>query len=253
MARHVIGSELESDTNVEKKPQRIWLKIIIAIVLLFTVIIGYFVYSDLKEEELLKQEIQTYMQLDFTKDNFNVEIKTSGDYALVESAIKTYFKELSDIVKEINKIENDESFINILTTENFKTDGPDFIVTLRKISDVRNNLQENINKFIKVYSEEYMLSLITKHDELDSYYIDLYKELIDINSKLKNIEVVKKNVIESKNSYLIFLQDCENIIVFLKNNKGKWIIEENSIVFDSDSLLQEYNNLTSKLLENSEI
>ena len=39
MARHVIGSELESDTNVEKKPQRIWLKIIIAIVLLFTIII----------------------------------------------------------------------------------------------------------------------------------------------------------------------------------------------------------------------
>lgn len=253
MARHVIGSELESDTNVEKKSQRIWIKIIIAIVLLFTIIIGYFVYSDLKEEELLKQEIQTYMQLDFIKDNFNVEIKTSGDYALVESAIKTYFKELSDIVKEINKIENDESFINILTTENFKTDGPDFIVTLKKITDVRKIFDDNINKFVQMCSEEYMLSLITKYDDLDSYYIDLYKELMYTDKDLKDIEDTKNEMLELKGTFSVFLDDCENIIVFLKNNKGKWIIEENSIVFDSDSLLQEYNNLTSKLLENSEI
>ena len=253
MGRHVIGSELESNTNVEKKPKRIWLKIIIVIILLFTVIIGYFVYTDLKQEELLKTEIQEYISRDFTKDDFTVDIKTTGDYALVEAAIKTYFKGLSDIAKDVEKQENDQEFINILTIENFKNDGPNFIVTLKKISDVRSSFEENINKFVNMCSEEYILSLITKYDELDSYYIDLYKELMFAKVDLKSIENIKKEMIELKDTFSIFLDDCYNMIIFLKNNKGKWLIEEDSIVFDSDELLKEYNNLTQKLLENNEV
>lgn len=254
MARHVIGNELEDTTVKSKKTnkKKIWL-VIIGFVLIIVLFLLYFVYSDLKEEETLRQEIETYMQLDFTKDNFTVEIKTRGDYSLVETSIKTYFKEISDIVKEISKMENDEDFINILTTDNFKTDGPDFNVTIKKISDVRNSFDNNINKLIQMCSEDYILSMITKYEDLDSYYIDLYKELMYTENDLKDIENIKNEMSKLKDTFTAFLDDCENIIIFLKNNKGKWIIEENSIVFDSDVLLSEYNNLTSKVLENSEI
>lgn len=254
MARRVIGSELESNTKVKKVPRKnIFLKIIFVIILFFVVGIGYFVYSDLKQEKLLKNEIQEYMSLDFKDDKYTIDIKTSGDYALVETAIKSYFKEISDIVKQVNIIESDDEFNNILTTENFKNDGPDFISTLKKISDVRNDFKDNINKFVSMCSKEYMLSMIEKYDDLDTYYIDLYKELMYTDKDLEDIEKTKNEMLKLEDSFSVFLDDCENIIVFLKENKGKWIIDANSIVFDSDELLKEYNNLTKKLLDNNEI
>jgi len=254
--RRVIGSELE-DTNIgnAKKinKKKTWLTIIIGLILCITLLIGYFIYSDLKEEEILKTEIETYMELDFINDEFDLEIKTSGDYAKVERAIKTYFKDFSDIVKEISAIESDDDFLNILTTDNFKEDGPSFLATIKKINDVRSQFQSNIDKFVNMCSEEYILSMITKYEELDNYYIDLYKELMYTKDDLKDIEDTKNEVLELKNEFVVFLNDCENIIMFLKNNGGKWIIEGNSIVFDSNKLLEEYNSLTSKLLENDEV
>ena len=60
MARRVIGSELESNSLAPDKPKKkTWVKVIIGIVLLLVVVLGYFVYSDLKQEELLKTEIET--------------------------------------------------------------------------------------------------------------------------------------------------------------------------------------------------
>lgn len=248
----VIGAELENEVKVEKK-KKTWLWLLLAVVLVIALGVGYFLYSDLRQEELLKDEIEAYMELDFVKDDYTVDVKTKGDYALVEKAIKTYFKEMSDIVKEVSKLENDDEFINILTPDNFKKDGPNFANTLKKIADVRSSIQENIDKFATMCSEEYMLSLIEKYEDLDSYYVDLYKDLMYTNDDLKEIQDTKNEMIELKDNFNVFLDDCESIILFLKNNNGKWMVQGNSIVFDSDALLEKYNLLTSKLLENSEI
>ena len=83
---------------MKKKIKKVLLVIGIIIVV-FAVIIGYFVYKDLKQEEVLKQEVITLSNKDLLNDNYDIEIKTTGEYAYVENAVKKFYKELSDNVK----------------------------------------------------------------------------------------------------------------------------------------------------------
>ena len=90
-------------------------KIIIGIVIAVVIIIGlifFTAFKELQEEDILKQEIINYSNKDLAKDDYPIEVKTTGDRAYVEEAVKKYYKSLSDSVKAINNSLNDEELIN---------------------------------------------------------------------------------------------------------------------------------------------
>lgn len=236
----------------KNKINKIVVTLILVLVIGFVLFIGINVYSDFKEEDILKSEVERYMELSLENDDFDIEIKSSGDYAVVEEIIKNYFKDLSIVVKEISTIENDKDFVNILTVDNFKSDGPKFNNTLDKISNVKSSINDNFNKFIELSSRDYIISLIDDESDLDEYYRDLYKDIMLDDSEIESLEEIKVGLEDTKNEFGIFLDNCENIILFLKNNSGKWLIEDDSVVFENNDLLDEYNNLKDKLLNNSE-
>ena len=57
-------------------------------------------------------------------------IVTTGDYAVVEQAVKTYLKESVNYTLEIKALLDDEQMANIVTADNYQTDGPDFVQLL---------------------------------------------------------------------------------------------------------------------------
>ena len=80
--------------------------------------------------------------------------------------------------------------------------------------------------------------------DLDSYYTDLYlKELIGDYEK----EFADKTLEGSLKELITLLDNSEKIIDFLINNKDQWYIEGENIVFKTDALLTEYNNLVANL------
>ena len=82
---------------MKKKKMIKWIIITVAIIITsFLALCGYWVIEDLKQEEILKQEIINYSHKNLESDDFTVIVKTKGDYAYVEEAIKKYYKELSD-------------------------------------------------------------------------------------------------------------------------------------------------------------
>ena len=89
---------------MKKKKMIKWIIITVAIIITsFLALCGYWVIEDLKQEEILKQEIINYSHKNLESDDFTVIVKTKGDYAYVEEAIKKYYKELSDNIKGMNK------------------------------------------------------------------------------------------------------------------------------------------------------
>lgn len=89
--------------------------IIIGIILaLFLALIMYEVINELQEEKVLKQEIINYSNKDLATDDFSITVKTSGDCAYVEEAVKRFYKELSDDVKTINLYLTNDKLNNIL-------------------------------------------------------------------------------------------------------------------------------------------
>jgi len=244
----VIGSELES---FKKKRMNPVLKVLLIVIGVFVLVIGGIVVHDLYLEDILTKEIQAYMDKDYFEDDFVVEIKTSGDYATIELEIKNYLKEVSDLAKNISSLEEDEEFINILSVENFKNYGPDFVDSFAKLEEVRNHTKSTIDRFCEITTEEYVDSLIERH-HLDSYYVDLFHQYMYSEEDLKEMQETREMLIELGEKFAVFLDDCENILTFLKDHGNDWIVEGGSVIFRTDELLLEYQNLSSKLLEDSD-
>ena len=79
-----------------KKGLKIFIIVIVVLVVTCAGIIIWWAFDDLKQEEELKAEIMDYNNRNLATDNFSVKIKTKGDCAYVEQAVKKYYKSLSD-------------------------------------------------------------------------------------------------------------------------------------------------------------
>ncbi len=227
--------------------------IIVVIAIILASVIGgiaYFVISDLKQEEQLKTELAEISELVNTEnidlDQVNKKLNTiitKNDYAVVEQACKQYLSDSFNNIFEIADILNDENITNSLTASNYKEDGPDFIKTKKYLSETMQKLEECKNKYYDLLTEEKAMSYINNKN-LDNYYTDFYKDeiIFDIETERND-----KTVENSLNDVVSLLDNSEKIIDFLIENKGKWQVEGDNIVFNSETLSQKYNELIDNL------
>lgn len=225
--------------------------IIVGIIILIVIgVIAYFVITDLQQEGKLTAELQEISNL---VNNQNVDIDqinerldrtvTRGDYAVVEQSFKQYLKDNFDVSMKIADILNDEKLTTILTADNYKQDGKDFVETKNYISTTRDQLETYKTEYKDFFTEDKVMSYINDKN-LDSYYTDLYKqELVgDIESD-NETEVVESAV----NDVIGILDIYEEVINFLVDNQNSWNVQDDTIEFTSESLQNQYNSLIDKL------
>ena len=225
--------------------------IIVGIIILIVIgVIAYFVITDLQQEDKLTAELQEISNL---VNNQNVDIDqinerldrtvTRGDYVVVEQSFKQYLKDNFDVSMKIADILNDEKLTTILTADNYKQDGKDFIETKNYISTTRDQLETYKTEYKDFFTEDKVMSYINDKN-LDSYYTDLYKqELVgDIESD-NETEVVESAV----NDVIGILDIYEEVINFLVDNQNSWNVQDDTIEFTSESLQNQYNSLIDKL------
>lgn len=213
-------------------------------------LITYFVVSDLKQEDKLRNELIEISNL-VNEENIDTDkvykrldtLVTKDDYKEVEKSFKSYLKDSFDNSMLMLNLLNDEKITNILTVENYKKDGKNFKETKEYIKKTIKDLEECKNKYYEFLTEGKAMSYINNKN-LDSYYIDFYKEEI-----LKDIDEEKndKTIEESINDVISLLQNSEKVIDFLIENKNSWSIEGDNISFNSDSLIDKYNKLINEL------
>lgn len=226
------------------------LKIILFIALFIVIIISSLVIWDLIQENKLNEELEYISELTNAEkidveeiyDVLNRTI-TKGDYKEVEKSFKNYLKDNFDNTLKIAEILNDENLVNILTAENYKNDGQDFLKSKQYIEDTKNKLTEYKNTYLEFFTEEKAMSYI-EDKNLDEYYIELYKEeyVGDIEHENGTEEVEK-----SLNEILDMLNIYEEVINMLSNNQNAWEIVGENIVFDDTELSNKYDELINKL------
>ena len=229
--------------------KKIWITIAVIVAIIVGIIV-YFAITDLNQEEKLRNELTEINDL-VNEENINMEevnkkldtIVTTGDYAVVEKAFKNYLSDNFDNIIKIVEILNDEKITQILTAENYKNDGPEFVETKTYISTSKQNLETYKQKYEEFFTQDTAMSYINDKN-LDDYYIELYKnEFVgDIENDFKEDET-SKNIDE----IIEILDISEDVINLLSENKDSWKIEGDTIVFSTDSLSQEYNNLLANL------
>lgn len=223
--------------------------ILVAIIIVLAIVgvVGYMLASSLIQEITLRKEADAIGKLDITKDSIDMEIKTKGDYAVVEKTMKEYMNTYGTTCKELMDILQDDQMGKILTAENYKNDGKEFIKTKEYITKTKTDFNEKINKLIEMSSEEKMMDAI-EEKQLEESYVELYKEIMLGNEIKEDLQEVVNELEEASKAINNRLEGEEKIINLLVENKNKWNVNDNGeIEFETQKLVDEYNNLISSL------
>lgn len=232
------------------KKKNIMIGIVLVVVLVFSSIC-YMTYQDLEQEEILTKELNKVVSISFNNGSVDMSIKTKGDYAVVEKSVKETISEYISLYQESLGLIGSKQITNILTIENYEKDKPDFLESKKIIENTRKKLQTNLDKMLQYGNEEYFLGKLNT-EELDEYYIEIYRDIMItdfVNNRFKKVNGDIKKTQELMNQLL----DAEvNILNFLGENSEEWKIEDGSIVFERDELLQQYLVLTDAIPHSEE-
>ena len=223
--------------------------ILVAIIIVLAIVgvVGYMLASSLMQEITLRKEADTIGKLDITKDSIDMEVKTKGDYGVVEKTMKEYMNTYGTTCKELMDILQDDQMGKILTAENYKNDGKEFVKTKEYITKTKTDFNEKINKLIEMSSEEKMMEVV-KEKQLEESYVELYKEIMLGNEIKEDLQEVVSELEEASKAINNRLEVEEKIINLLVENKDKWNVNDNDEVeFETQKLVDEYNNLISSL------
>ena len=200
----------------------------------------------MKQESNLKKELNEISEMVSDPDGDFKEISrrlnttvTTGDYQKIEKAAKKYFTDILDNLIDIVTVLNDERITNILTVDNYVNDGKEFLTTRKYIKDTKEKLITGRDSYYELFTEEKVMTYLDGLT-IDDYYRDFYRnEIIGDIENEKNDKTVEKAI----NQIIDMLDDSEKIINFLVENKNSWEVEGDTIVFDTNELVDQYNNL----------
>lgn len=209
-------------------------------------LIGFLVIRDATLKNDLEKEVKEISQLDITKDRFNSNIKTRGNYAVVEKAIKGYLDDNAVMLQEVLNVTQDEKFTNVLSNDNYKSDGPEFTKSLEYLTKTKDKVTKNIDTLFKNLDETTMKNYINDKTS-DSYYRNLYIELMVTKERVERFKEIKTSLEGIKTKLENALNTSIEVINFLKNNKDSWVLENGEIKFATRDLYNQYNSYVSKI------
>lgn len=225
--------------------------IVIGIIILVLLgIFGYMVADEMNQTNKLIIEVdevsQMFNQTSLDYEAIEQKLSTNvskGDYLVVEKAVKQYLSDALASMKELQSVVDDDRITTLLTIDNYAEDGPDFVNTKEYIQNTRTALENLKNEFISYTTQEKMDEYISDKG-LDEYYIELYNELMGGDEIMQaDIEELESSL----DSIINMLNNTDVVIDFLIENKDSWELQGENIVFFSNDLVNEYNELTSNI------
>lgn len=231
-----------------KKKIKVFLIVMGVIVVALIGLVAVIVVRDLKQEEVLKQEIINFSNKNLESGDFTINVKTTGDYAYVEEAIKKYYKSLSDNVKAINVYFTDEEFTNLLKPSNLAKDKPSYKTSHEKIKTTKENVNKHLKEIDSLCDVKTIENLIDKDKLSDyDYYFDFYMQLMYTDKDKEELDQVREQMRTLTNKINEFLDKAEEILQFLEKNDSVVSYANGRIYLSSVGALTEYNKLIMEL------
>ena len=211
-------------------------------------ITGFFVIRDATMVNIIEKESDKLASLDLATDRFNIKVKTKGKYGKVEDNMKSYLDDIALSLQKTLLIVKNPELTKILSFENYKNDGPDFIKSLSFLEKSSNEFNTNIDSILNRLEDKSIKSYGKKNiDEV--YYRKLFNQFMlrdDMKEKYNKTSLLLK---ESKSNVNHIFEISYQTLTFLVTHKEEWQLENNEIQFKTDELMNEYNSLISSLKE----
>ena len=234
-----------------KKKNNLWNKVskknkILVIILASILLVALIIFLTLiiirkNKESVVIKEINKINELDVSKDEIDMDIKSSGELRIVEEAIKNYYKDFFDLKKTMNN-NRAEALLNILTPEYLGKNKSKLKDVKKELSEKNKEFEDNIDKLIEMLKDYKIISYIDK-TKISKHNYEFYKSLMitdDDKVIIKDLEGIKKNN-QKKYGYV------EDIIELLIKNNSSWYIKDKKLYIDGKDFLNKYNELRNKV------
>lgn len=210
------------------------------------------IVNDLKQEENLDNELNALFDsienFPLNYDEIDAKLNqtvTTGSYYELEKSVKAYVADVVSSFKELDNLLNEDAIANVLSASNLKEDGPNFTKTNQYLKESKETLEKVSSDIDNYFTEEKAMTYI-EGKQFDNYSVELYKKYT-INSEDSSLEQDRKEIADTLNQLKTLFNKQQEIIDFLTKNKRSWKIENDSLVFYSQSLSNQYNKLVEEL------
>ena len=204
---------------------------------------GIFMIRDMTSRNIIKKEVIALSELQFTEDNFNTDIKSSGEYAIVETAIKKYLDDYATEVQILLSVKDDELLSGLLDSDNYLRDGPLFDESFEYIELTKNNY--NMDILMNRINEGAIYNYIYNYD-VDYDSVELYSNLLVDYNILGKIEEMQEKLKDEKVLIDSYIDSISDVLTYLKNNSNMYNMVDGEIVFYDEVMQNQYNDLFNK-------
>ena len=224
--------------------------IVIGVCAVVVVLVGYLVYFGYNkyQESLIFREGEKIGDMDVLEGKVDTKLYTSGDYQVVEKTMKDYIVEYVDVTREIVNRLSDEKFTNLLTYENVEQDGKEFTETLNYLNEQKTELQEGFDRVIAMSSDVEVMKAI-EDKNIGTKYENLYREVMLDSSLSDALKDEQTTLIETRDDMMNFIDQYIEVFEFLKEHQNDYVLENGQILFQNESLLNQYQSYLNALQE----
>lgn len=238
--------EDKADNKAKDKINKVILTILLILVIL-VIAIGIVYGGRIINKVKLDRELGNLADKESSNDFSNTTLVTSGEFGIVEQKIKEYYDEYLDLRNQFMDKVNDEKLEDILQTENYNTDGPEFTESVNYLNTSKEEFNNIADKLLDLLSKENILSRI-ENESISDYYKDLYKGYFLEGDRLASTFQETYQDIKDVQSLMNNLYDNEiKILNFLTENAEHWEVLDDKLTFNDDALSEEYNNMKENL------
>ena len=224
--------------------------IIVVILIVALVVLSYFYYKfNTEQVKKLTEESNILLQTDISTGEINEEIKTEKNFATVEKAMKEYLLKMQNIYKEIDDLCTNINPDNIFVAQNVEDK------TFEKVETIINDYKEKSNSLFEEYKELENEENIKKYIEEKTftrnkdYYVELYNSVMLNDSMKQEYSVLESKIEKIKDQISNKLNEIQEIKEFLEENEKYWKITDDKIQFTNISIMTQYYELLSQVLE----
>jgi len=214
-----------------------WIAIILVIaVLIIGAVVATLLFKDKSQNDLLTSEINS-----LSETNTNTDIKTTGQYGIVEKLVKEDYKTYIESVNKLRANYEELSQAKVINLDNYQNDGPEFANSLTKLNKIKSDNAELIQILSNLVDSAKIDEKISSNG-LETRYSNLYKDIISQIKLEEGIASIK----EADAKYDAYNDSLIAVLTYMKDNGSEWFIENNTLKSKSQTFIDEYNSMVQK-------
>lgn len=215
----------------------------ICMILLIVILLAVLGIIQFRQVSILQKEVNDIRSMNVSEDSIDMKLRTDEGFASVEKTIKEYMNEYVTKLKEITSVLEDETFTAMLTEGNIQSDGPYFRNSKAWFREKRELVDSDFERLTELTAPVSVTQAI-QDSGISGIYAKLCEHyLTTLQTEFMHTSKEFEDACQQLNEKL---DETENILDFLIENKEQWNCESGKLTFETSELMDAYNDLVAE-------